>query len=70
VGRGKIRIDDHRLAKQFHREVMAAHLVGHDAEEAQRVCVPWLRRKDLAVEPLGFRQPSGSVMLQRNLKCL
>ena len=49
---------------------MAAALLGNNAEEMQRVGVIRLRRKDLPVESLGFREAPGLVALKREIEGL
>ena len=67
---GIIRVEDDGLTNQIHCEVMAIDLVSDETEEVQRAGMVWLRRKDPAVERLGFCQAPSLVALNRDLKRL
>ena len=58
------------LANQIRCHVVAAGLIGNDAEQMQRVGMIWLRREDLPVESLGVRQAAGAVVLEREIEGL
>ena len=60
AGNQRLRIDFDRLANQIHGHVVAAYLVGDNAEQVQRVRMFWLRRENLTVERLRGRQLSGT----------
>jgi hypothetical protein len=64
------RIQSDGFANQIYSEVVAADLVGDDAEQMQRLGVFWLRRQDLAVERFGLRQPPSLVVLEREFEGL
>ncbi len=64
MGGGEVRLQAEGLLDILGRQVVAAHLVGDDAEEVQGVGVARLALEDLAVEPLRLRQIAGAVVLQ------
>jgi hypothetical protein len=63
-------IEADRPANPLHREIMAAALLSDDPKEMQSVGMVRLRREDLAVKRLGFREPPCLVALKRDLKHL
>jgi len=67
---GIVRIEGDGLAHQIHREAMAPGAVRDETEEVQRAGVVGLRRKDLAVQRLGFGQTSRPVMLDCQIEGL
>ena len=61
---GVIRAESDGLTNPLHREIMAAGLVGDDAEVMPRVGVVGLRGQDLPVKCLGVLETSGLVVLK------
>jgi len=70
ISGGIIRVRRDGLANPVYRELMAAHLLGDDAPQAERLGIVWLHREDLAVNPFGLCQTSGLMMLNRDLERL
>ena len=58
-----IRIQTDSLANHLYGEVMAAHLMGDDSEQVERVGMLRCHREDLPVKRLRLRQPSGLMVL-------
>ena len=67
--RGMIRVQTDRPANPFHRQIIPAHLVSDDAQVVQRVGMLLIRRQDLPVKRLRFRQPPRPVALKRQVEC-
>jgi len=67
---GIIRIENDGIADRLDREVVAADLESHDAEQVECVGIVWLYRKNLAVKGLSVRQAASLVVLNRNFERL
>ena len=52
------------FADQIHRHIIAARLMGENAEKMQGVGVTRIRQENLPVKPLRFAEMSGLVFLQ------
>ena len=64
-----VRLNADGLANPLHGKIIPAHLVSDDAQVVQRVGMLWIRRQDLPVKRLRFRQPPRPVALKRQVEC-